>query len=173
MIINAGESCWRVPADGLQTWAPTGAQNVHFDVVGDEKESFTVVAAVTAARTKLPLSLIAASKTAVVEKSHFGDIGDRRTDHSESGWTSTGTFQRWRAWLRGGYDDGQPLWLILDCYPVHRQEDMKDDTSKLGIHLPFIPPGLTDELQPLDHFVFGVMKANCSRMYRIQVAMTK
>jgi hypothetical protein len=33
-----------------------------------EKESFTVMAAVTAARTKLPLRMIAAGKTAFVER---------------------------------------------------------------------------------------------------------
>jgi hypothetical protein len=47
---------------------------------------------------------------------------------------------------------------------------MKHYASELGIRLLFIPPGLTDEFQPLDRFVFGVMKANCRRMYRVHTA---
>jgi hypothetical protein len=136
----------------------------------NEKESFTILAVITAARTKLPLSLIVSGKTEALEESHFGDGGYRRMDHCEPGWTTCGTFHRWLAWLRGGYDDGQSIWLILDCYPVHRQEAMKQWPAELGINLLFILPGLTDELQPLDRFVFGAMKANCRWMYRVQVA---
>jgi hypothetical protein len=43
---------------------------------------------------------------------------------------------------------------------------MRNSAAELGIHLLFIPPGLTDEMQPLDRFVFGVMKAYGRRMYR-------
>jgi hypothetical protein len=69
-------------------------------------------------------------------------------------------------WLRGLYDDGDPIWVILDCYSVHRQEATKCLAAPLGINLLFIPPGMTDELQPLDRYVFGVMKANCRQSYR-------
>jgi hypothetical protein len=169
-IINVDELCWWVHPDGLQTWAATGSENIHLVIHGSEKDSFTVVAAITAARTKLPLTLIASGKTASVEANHFGDVGYHRTDHSESGWTTAETFRRWLAWLRGIYDDAAPLWLVLDCYAVHRQQSMKNFAAELGIHLLFIPPGLTDELQPLDRFVFGVMKAHGRRMYRVHAA---
>jgi 3-hydroxyisobutyrate dehydrogenase-like beta-hydroxyacid dehydrogenase len=46
----------------LKTWAPTGSQNVQLAVNGIEKDLFTVMAAVTAARTKLPLCMIAAQR---------------------------------------------------------------------------------------------------------------
>jgi hypothetical protein len=69
-------------------------------------------------------------------------------------------------WLRGLYDDGDPIWVILDCYFIHRQKATKSHAASLGINLLFIPPGMTDELQPLDRYVFGVMKANCRHSYR-------
>jgi hypothetical protein len=47
---------------------------------------------------------------------------------------------------------------------------MKQYAAELGINLLFIPPGFTEELQPLDCFVFAAMKANRRRMYRVQVA---
>jgi hypothetical protein len=73
---------------------------------GNEKESLTVVAAITAVHMKLSLSLIASGKTEAVEESHFGDVGDYRMDHSESGWTTCDPFPQWLAWLRGVYKDG-------------------------------------------------------------------
>jgi hypothetical protein len=43
---------------------------------------------------------------------------------------------------------------------------MRQYAQDLGIKLLFILPGLTDELQPLDRFNFGAMKATCRRLYR-------
>jgi hypothetical protein len=43
---------------------------------------------------------------------------------------------------------------------------MKGHVAELGIHLLFTPPGLTDEMQPFDRLVFGVMKVHGRRMYR-------
>jgi hypothetical protein len=34
----------------------------------------------------------------------------------------------------------------------------------------FIPPGIRDELQPLDGIFFGAMKVNCHQMCRVQLA---
>jgi hypothetical protein len=53
--------------DSLRIWATTGAQNIRLYIEGNEKHSFTIVAAIMAAPTKLPLSLIAAGKTDAVE----------------------------------------------------------------------------------------------------------
>jgi hypothetical protein len=116
------------------------------------------------------LSLVASGKIEAVEESHFGDVGYHCTDHSESGWTTCDTFRQWFAGLRGGGDDGQSIWLIVDCCAVHRQEVMKQCAAELVINLFFIPPGLTDGPQHLDRFVFWAMKTNRRRMYRVQVA---
>jgi hypothetical protein len=166
-IINVDESCWRVHPGQLQTWAPTGSQNVSVVISGSDKESFTVVAAITAARTKLPLCLIAVGKTSSVEESHFGEIGYHHADHSESGWQTEETFMRWIHWLRALYDDGNPIWVVLDCYSVHRAERIRAHAGELGINFLFVPPGLTDEFQPLDRFVFGALKATSRRLYAL------
>jgi hypothetical protein len=42
---------------------------------------------------------------------------------------------------------------------------VKAEAARLGIRLYFIPAGFTDELQPLDRYVFGVLKAMCRRMF--------
>jgi hypothetical protein len=59
---------------------------------------------------------------------------------------------------------------MLYCYSVYRQETMKQDPAELGISLSPIPPGFTDERQPLDGFVFGAMKAHSRRAYRTHAA---
>jgi hypothetical protein len=68
--------------------------------------------------------------------------------------------------LREYFNDGQLFWLILDCYSVHRSEDIKKSVEKIGIKVLFIPAGMADAYQPLDLSVFGVMKASGRRMYR-------
>jgi hypothetical protein len=73
-IINVDESCWRIYPGVLQTQAVTGSQGASIRISGNEKDSFTVVASLTAARTKLPLCLIATGKRSYLEESHFGDI---------------------------------------------------------------------------------------------------
>jgi hypothetical protein len=54
---------------------------------------------------------------------------------------------------------------MLLCYSVSREEAMKAHTEELGIPLIFIPPGLTDKLQPLNRFVFGAMKGMFRQLY--------
>jgi hypothetical protein len=102
----------------LKTWAPIGSQNVQLLVNGYEKDSFIAMAAITAARTKLPLCMRATGKTPLVEHSHFGDVAYHRTMHSESGWQTAETFAEWLGWLHSLYPDGEPIWLILEAYSV-------------------------------------------------------
>jgi len=40
------------------------------------------------------------------------------------------------------------------------------NADKFGLHLFFIPAGMTDAYQPLDRYIFGVIKAACRRMDR-------
>jgi hypothetical protein len=42
---------------------------------------------------------------------------------------------------------------------------VKDAAARLGITLHFIPPGLTDEFQPLDRAVFGVLETQAKRLF--------
>jgi hypothetical protein len=54
----------------------------------------------------------------------------------------------------------------MDNYSVHHQEATKDHSASTGIHLLFIPPDMTDELQAWNRFVFEVMKSSCLSSYR-------
>jgi hypothetical protein len=61
-IINVSESCGRGHPSVLQIWAATGSQNVRITIGSNEKDSFTVVLAITLARSKLPLCSIATKR---------------------------------------------------------------------------------------------------------------
>jgi hypothetical protein len=47
---------------------------------------------------------------------------------------------------------------------------MKEYAAKIGIHLLFIAPGLTDKIQVLNGFAFGAMKTDGRRMDRNHAA---
>ena len=65
-------------------------------------------------------------------------------------------------WLRNeaNANDGNSkrICLILDSYSVHTKMEVKKLAERLNIELIFVPPNCTAELQPLDKFIFGVLK---------------
>jgi hypothetical protein len=164
-VINCDETAWRVIPNGLLTWAPIGEENVSVCLNANEKDAITVVASVTAAHDKLPLFFIAKGRTERVEHSQLGDPQGHQTTHSPSGWTTAETFTAYLEWLRSFFSDAEPIHLILDCYSVHRSRESRELAAHLGIVLHFIPAGWTDELQPLDRYIFGALKAMCKRLF--------
>jgi hypothetical protein len=82
-VVNCDATCWRVYPDGLSTWAPSGSDHVAISIAGDERESFTALGSVTAARRKLPIVMIAKGKYTSVKKGQFGEIEPHILMHSE------------------------------------------------------------------------------------------
>jgi transposase len=101
-----------------------------------------------------------------VEETQLGPHDGCQAAHSPSGWTTVDTFRQYLEWLRGFYGDSDPIHLILDAYSVHRSQDTRNIARELNIELHFIPPGWTDELQPLDRYIFGAMKSICRRLFQ-------
>ena len=166
-IINADETFWSVVPGDLRTWGRKGEQNIQFHANGSDKDGVTVVAAITAASTKLPLHIIASGKTERCE-AQLGDTGPHLKAHSKKGWSTTKTFQLMSISER--FPDDEPVWLVLDCYSAHRNEASRTLAASLKIELIFIPAGFTDELQPLDRCVFGVLKSYLRRLWRERFA---
>jgi hypothetical protein len=164
-VVNCDETAWRVIPMGLLTWAPVGEDGVAVVAEASEKDAITALASITGAHRKLPLYLIAKGLTQRAERGQLGPHEGHESDHSPSGWTTGDTFQRYLNWLRSLYPDQQPIHLVLDMYSVHRAEKSRVVARELGIELHFIPPGWTDELQPLDRYVFGALKSVCRRLF--------
>jgi hypothetical protein len=173
LVVNCDETAWRIIPSGLLTWAPVGADEVSVRLNGNEKDTVTVLASVTASGNKLPLFAIAKGKTQRAEQNQLRSNETLVRDHSESGWSTIETFKHYLDWLHDYYSIeqrieisiNQPIQLILDCYSVHRSEQIKQYAADRFIQLWFIPAGHTDALQPLDRAVFGAMKSIFRRKF--------
>jgi hypothetical protein len=173
LVVNCDETAWRLIPSGLLTWAPVGADEVTVRLNGNEKDNVTVLASVTANENKSPLFAIAKGKTQRAEQSQLGSIAELVKDHSESEWSTIETFKHYLDWLHDycANDFGfaisahLPIHLILDCYSVHRSEQIKQYAADRCIKLWFIPAGHTDALQPLDRAVFGAIKSIFRRRF--------
>ena len=138
---------------------------VHVDIRASEKAGLTVVACVTASCLKLPLWLVAKGKTDACHE-QLGDPQGHLVTHSESGWSTVDTFSQFLMSVRERFPDDEPVYLLLDLYSVHRSEEIKQLAESLMIRLIFIPPGMTDQYQPLDRRVFGVLKQYMRLLWR-------
>jgi hypothetical protein len=140
---------------------------------GNEKQSYTVMVALTMDGLKLPLFTIVKGKTV---RSEWGlDLDPGRLDaaaHTATEWQTTETMQQWLRFLRSlpEYADMHEIRVIIDCYATHLCDDGRALADELGIRLHFIPPGLTDILQPLDRAVFGALKAEYRAIHRYEMS---
>jgi hypothetical protein len=164
-LVNIDETNWRTVAPGTLTWAEKGAESVHCYVQNDEKEGVTVIAGITAAGEKLPLTIIGRGKSTRC-LAGFQLSPEVWSDRSESGWTTSEIMSRYLRQLRNVLFPEGPVVVILDAYAAHRTEATRETARGLGIELVFIPPGATDRLQPLDRRIFGVLKAHARRSWR-------
>ena len=175
-LANMDETSWKLAYFNQLTWAKKGAKEVIIRSNYNTKDSFTTLATIHADVTnnpKLPLFLIARGKG---ERCHrqFENIKEQfpgtEVYHSESGWSTVDVVQEYFAWLRRVYDQmfenkenyipGETrIHLVIDCYASHRNKKTKNIARNYNISLHFIPPGATDEYQPLDIKVFGALKA--------------
>ena len=166
-IINVDETFWRCVPTDLKTRGRKGHEEVPLQVNASEKDGLTVVAAVSASRCKLPLSIIAAGETTRCEQA-LGDTYHHHKTHSSSGWSTITTFSEYLMFIREYFGDDDRIWLLLDAYSVHRTDEVKKLADSMNIELIFIPPGQTERFQPLDRAVFGVLKAYLRKLWRVE-----
>jgi hypothetical protein len=79
---------------------------------------------------------------------------------------------QWLRFLRRlpEYADGREIHLVMDSYSAPRCAAVKAVAEELRIKVHFIPPGLTDLLQPLDRSEFGALKAEYRAIYRNEMS---
>ena len=89
------------------------------------------------------------------------------TTHSKSGWVDTEIWLKYLHFLRATIpylpntdpmDKTNTIFLICDSYSVHHCNDAQTEANKLNIMLIAVPKGTTDECQPLDRRIFGILK---------------
>lgn len=172
-IVNVDETCWKCFPNGLMTWAEKGSDGISINLDSSPKASMTVLASIRADGTKIPLYFIAKGKTNLAEKKQVGDVSPHMSTHSKKGWTTETTFYEYLLFLRQHFNDEDPIHLVLDSYKAHRCQSIIDLAETLNIKLYFIPPGMTDEFQPLDRNVFGCLKATARYLFRKEYNQSK
>jgi hypothetical protein len=172
-VINADESAFLPYVAGAYRRARRGVEGVQIPFHGNEKLTYTVMVAITAALTKLPIRVIVKGKTARAETAlGAADASLWDSDHTKSGWMNVVAMVRWLHRLRElpQYGRNHPVHLILVIFSARRCQEARDVARSLNIVMHFIPAGLTDTMQPLDRYVFEAMKASYRRIYRSRVA---
>lgn len=165
-IVNCDETSWKACPNGILTWAEKGTDGIKIEVNSNEKECITAMASIKADGTKIPLFILAHGKTPRCETSQIGDISHHMSTYSENGWMTNDTFYQYLLFLRQHFGDEEVIHLILDTYTANVGEQIKNLAETLNIKLYYIPPGLTDEFQPLDRRVFGCLKATARSLFR-------
>jgi hypothetical protein len=82
--VNVDETSWMLFPTGFLKWAEVGSEDVTVHVRGQLKECVTVLATITAGLQKLPLVILTAGRTEMVEATQLGNVGWHFTDHSRS-----------------------------------------------------------------------------------------
>lgn len=172
LIINIDETSWQLFPNNLLIWHCKNEDHaVCYMDKANPKDCITVIAGITASGTKLPLMFVAEGVSERCENSQIGNVEPHWKYHSENGWVTEEVFLHYITTLREHYGgiDGPRLFLILDVYPSHKTEDVKNFAVGLNIELIYVPAGQTDEYQPLDRYAFGCLKAMARKLFRKRI----
>ena len=147
--------------------AITGKEEVDAQLPDDYRKSFSVLATIGADGKKYPPVFIAKGKTNASEKQFDGMTSEPERyvlSHSEGGNTDEfvmiSYLRKVHEWVQR-----ENCALILDRYPSHQTEAVKNEAQKLGITLIYIPTSATELYQPLDRRIFGALKSKASSKF--------
>ena len=71
-----------------------------------------------------------------------------------------------RSCIRDNVLDPDRIFLLLDQFSAHINEDVLDAAQDLNIELIYVPAGLTSELQPLDVGINSIIKSEHAKRFR-------
>ena len=112
--------------------------------------------------------LTAKGKTKLCLKKYNLDDTKINGTYSNNGWVNNGI-------LKIALDQiytktkGKNSVLLLDQYPVHISDFIKEEAKKKNIKLIYVPKGLTYKYQPLDVLINGILKQKAKKFWRQEV----
>ena len=164
-IVNIDETAWETVPTGLRAWHLVGEDHVVRYVNANDKEKITVVAAIAADGTKLPLQFIAKGNSPQVIDTQIGDVAYHLKTYSSNGWTTSETFKEFLLSVRTfyGFDDKNTIHILLDVFRAHLTDDVKELADQLNIKMYLNPGGFTNSLQPLDKKELWTIENFCSK----------
>jgi hypothetical protein len=127
----------------------------------------TVLASITADGTMIKPTIVAKGMTTQCE-SNFAKLakGSAFIQHTESGLTTGESFIQFIEAVLVPYTNNQPSLLILDQWPAHLTDSVRNCCHSHNISMREVPARATSLLQPLDVGIFGVAKKRISADYK-------
>ena len=158
LIINIDQVGFQMVPRGDFTMAPRGAKQV-CQIGAKDKRMITGLLGCTMTGRLLPPQLIYKGKTDRCHPDHVFPE-DWHVTHNESHWSDGLTMEQYVKEVlipfigdvkhTFDYDEDQKALLILDTFAAHCTEEFQDLLNAANIEYVYVPPGTTDELQPLD-----------------------
>lgn len=179
-IYNMDETPWNFTYRRGKVLSYRATEEVKAELPEDIKKQFTVISTIASNGNKFPPIFLATGTTIRCEN-QFADMTSNVKDyflyHSESGKTNDDVMKFYLRKLQE-WTDHKDCVLVLDQYPSHISGSTKDFADELNIRLIYIPVSATDVYQPLDKYIFGILKSQASsriddKSFEFQTAITK
>lgn len=162
-IINIDETAWKLYESPKLVIVEKGIKTINLNIDVSSKISITAIGGITASGEKLQLWVIAKGKTDVSLRK-FGDRKNIVFNYTTSGWVTETIVLKYLDWLSDLYKN-EPIVLVLDVYPAHRTEAVREKAKSRNIILLFVPAGGTSLYQPLDIKIFGELKSRARKQF--------
>ena len=178
MIVNVDQTGVRLVAADNKTYDTKCAKSVK--VIGnDDKRQITACIASSADGDLLPLQLIFEGKTKLSEpkETEVSKAAGVHITHSENHWSSQETMQQWvtevlvpyadRCILKHNRPKNDHIVLVLDVWSVPISQEFRDwiKVHHPRIHLVYVPPNCTSELQVADVILQRSFKAGIRKEF--------
>lgn len=181
LIFNMDETAWNFVYKRGEVLAEVGNEEVDAQLPDDIKKCFTVISTISASGDKYPPIFLATGTTNRCEKQFEGmqsDDNQYYINHGKAGKTTDEVMKFYLKIIHKKWAKKQKCVLVLDQYPSHISDSTKMAAIRYKIKLIFIPVSATDKYQPLDKYIFGIMKSQASsyfdeKAFQYQDAMTK
>lgn len=167
LIIAFDQTGLRIVPHSNWTMEEKGAKQC--SIVGlDDKREVTAVLGISLSGDLLPLQVIYAGKTNLCHPDfNFPDEWD--ITHTTNHWSNSESMVRYgekvlipyitRVREKIDYPEEQPALAIFDVFKAHQDEKFLDLLRNHNIHVVFVPPSCTGELQPGDQLLNAQFKS--------------
>lgn len=157
LVFNSDETPVYLGVSQAHTTQRIGLPTPAVNCFSNDKVNYTALATIDASGNHYPLTFIARGKTRRAEL----NLKIGRTcflEHSPSGKTNVEIIGR-HIEMINRFVFGNPCALLLDAYRAHTCQAINDAAHQLNVEIIPIPENSTAKRQPLDHSIFGPLKA--------------
>jgi len=183
LVVNMDQTGASLVPAGTRTYESKGAKEVK--VIGaDDKRQITCCIASSLDGDLLPMQLIFQGKTDACHPSATAASREARVHitHSENHWSNQATMQQWITEVLIAYAERKivqhtlahdaHIILVLDVWSVHISEEFRLflRTHQPRIHLVFVPPNCTSQLQVADVILQRSFKHGIRQQFNLWAA---